>query len=109
MVSAVKDICIFMIIVQAIVCFAPSGAYEKYIRILVGLLMILRITEPIFGIFMDGEAKAEIQNRVMALQEELESQKVDFGEFTEIFRENLEMTVMDVPNSGKEGGKGVKR
>lgn len=109
MISAVKDICIFMIIVQAILCFSPGSVYEKYIRILVGLLMILRITEPIFGIFMDGEAKVEIQNRVMALQEELESQKVEFGEFTEIFQDDIEITVTGVPGSEKEGGKGVKR
>ena len=75
MVSAVKDICIFMIIVQAVLCFTPSSSYEKYIRVLVGILLILRITEPVFGIFLKEETKAEIQNRVMALQEELENQE----------------------------------
>ena len=48
-----------------------TGSYEKYIKILIGILMILRITEPVLGFFMDGEAKMEIQRRAMALQEEL--------------------------------------
>ena len=71
MVSPIKDICIFMITVQAVMYFAPGGSYEKYIKILIGILMILRITEPVLGFFMDGEAKMEIQRRAMALQEEL--------------------------------------
>lgn len=75
MVTAVKDICIFMIIVQAVLCFTPSSSYEKYIRVLVGILMILRITEPIFGIFLKEETRTEIQNKVMVLQEELENQE----------------------------------
>lgn len=109
MVSAVKGICIFMIIVQAVLYFAPGSAYEKYIRILVGLLIVLRITEPVFGIFMDEEAKAEIQSRVMELQEELEDQRVDFEEFPEDFWGDFKLMVTDVPDMEKEGGKGVER
>lgn len=87
MVSAVKDICIFMIIVQAVLCFAPNAAYEKYIRVLVGVLIILRITEPLFGIFLKEETRAEIQNRVTALQEELENQKFEIkDQDMEIYR-----------------------
>ena len=109
MVSAVKDICIFMIIVQAVLCFAPGSAYEKYIRILVGLLIILRITEPVFGIFMDEGAKAEIQSKVMELQEELENQREDFEEFPEDFWEDFHLTVTADPDLEKEGEKGVER
>ncbi len=88
MVSAIKDICIFMIIVQAVMYFAPGGSYEKYIKILIGILMILRITEPVLGFFMDGEAKMEIQRRAMALQEEL---KVREWELVELEGQRLEV------------------
>lgn len=79
MVTAVKDVCIFMIIVQAVLCFTPGNSYEKYIRILVGILMVLRITEPVFGFFMNEETKMEIQNKVRIFQEELENQTIEIG------------------------------
>ena len=41
MVEAIKEICIFVIIAQAVMFFVPGNAYMKYVRILVGILMIL--------------------------------------------------------------------
>lgn len=87
MVLAIKDICIFIIIAQAVLCFAPGNSYEKYIRILVGIIMILRITEPVFGIFLDGEAKKEIQSRVTVFMEELD----EIGQEIEIDDRNAEV------------------
>ena len=55
MVAAVKEICIFVMIAQAVMFFVPSNSYMKYVRILVGVMMILKITEPVFGLFLDEE------------------------------------------------------
>ena len=41
MISAIKEICIFMIIAQAILFFVPGTSYGKYVRLLVGMMLIL--------------------------------------------------------------------
>lgn len=69
MILAIKEICIFMLIAQAILFFVPGAAYMKYVRILVGILIILRITEPMLDFFADEKAGKEIQERIDALFE----------------------------------------
>lgn len=67
MILAVREICIFMIIAQAVMFFVPSGSYMKYVRVLVGILMILRITEPILTFLADDGTGQEIQGRMQEL------------------------------------------
>ncbi len=77
MVAAIKEICIFVIIAQAIMFFVPGNSYMRYVRILVGIMMILKITEPIFGLFLDEEKEQEIRERVLLLE-----QNIDLGSST---------------------------
>lgn len=72
MVGAIKEICIFVIIAQAIMFFVPGNSYMKYVRILVGILMILKITEPIFGLFLDEEKEKEISEEIALLEQKIE-------------------------------------
>lgn len=72
MVGAIKEICIFVIIAQAIMFFVPGNSYMKYVRILVGILMILKITEPVFDLFLDGEKEKEISEGIMRLEQNID-------------------------------------
>lgn len=72
MVAAIKEICIFVIIAQAIMFFVPGNSYMKYVRVLVGIMMILKITEPIFGLFLDEEKEQEIANRILLLEQNID-------------------------------------
>lgn len=72
MIHAIKEICIFMLIAQAILFFVPEGTYMKYVRILVGILVILRITEPLLEIFLDENTGKEMQERMAGILEEAE-------------------------------------
>lgn len=73
MVGIVKEICIFIIIAQAILFFVPGSSYVKYVRILVGIIMILRITEPIFGLLAEEGEQTEIGERIRILEEQLQT------------------------------------
>lgn len=73
MVAAIKEICIFVIIAQAIMFFVPGNSYMKYVRVLVGIMMILKITEPIFGLVLDEEKEKEIRERVLLLEQNIDS------------------------------------
>lgn len=72
MILAIKEICIFMLVAQAILFFVPGGTYMKYVRILVGILMILRITEPLLYFFADENTGKEIQKRMAELMKDAE-------------------------------------
>lgn len=72
MVTAMKEICIFVIIAQAILFFVPGNAYMKYVRVLVGIMMILKITEPIFGLFLDEEKEWEIAERILLIEQNMD-------------------------------------
>ena len=71
MVGAIKEVCIFVIIAQAVMFFVPGNSYMKYVRILVGILMILKITEPVLGLLLDEEKEKEIRERILLLEQEI--------------------------------------
>lgn len=72
MTLAIKEICIFMLIAQAILFFVPGGTYMKYVRILVGILMILWITEPLLEFWADEDTGMQIQKRMTEIFKEAE-------------------------------------
>lgn len=51
LVELIKRIGIFMIAAQAVLHFAPGQKYEKYIKLIVGALILLQFVAPLGGIF----------------------------------------------------------
>lgn len=74
MVGIVKEICIFMIISQAVLFFVPGSSYIKYVRVLVGIMMILRIIEPLFSWVDKEEKTGELSSRIWQLEEQIETE-----------------------------------
>ena len=75
MVSIVKEICIFMIVAQAVLFFVPGSVYVKYVRVLVGIMMIMGITGPLFGLFLSEDKKLEIGQKIEALEAGIRSEE----------------------------------
>ncbi len=50
LVETIKKIGIFMIAAQAVLHFAPGQKYEKYIKLIVGTLILLQFVAPLCGI-----------------------------------------------------------
>ena len=75
MVSVVKEICIFMIVAQAVLFFVPGSVYVKYVRVLVGIMMIMGITGPLFGLFLSEDKKLEIGQKIEALEAGIRSEE----------------------------------
>lgn len=71
MIAVMKEICIFMLIAQAVLYFVPGTSYVKYVRVLVGIMLILRIAEPLFGLFLEEEEKLILEERIKEIQEEI--------------------------------------
>lgn len=59
MVEVIKNICIFMIIAQAVLLLVPGNSYMKYVKVLIGILMILMLSGALLSWFGEEGIKAE--------------------------------------------------
>lgn len=73
LVDLIKKIGIFMIAAQAVIHFAPAQKYEKYMKLIVGILILLQFLMPVYRIFTGtewdwGKISSDMEN-VFAIQE----------------------------------------
>lgn len=52
----IKKIAIFMIAAQAVIHFAPDIKYAKYMKLIVGIMILLQFLSPVYGIVSGMEA-----------------------------------------------------
>ena len=78
MISSIKEICFFMIIAQGILYFVPGDSYMKYVRILVGVLMILRLMTPFLNLITNTDISREINWKIAQLEQSIEWEQQEF-------------------------------
>ncbi|MCM1045791.1 MAG: stage III sporulation protein AF [Candidatus Gastranaerophilales bacterium] len=69
-----RSICqigIFMVCAQAIVHFRPDKSYEKYMKLLVSVMILVQIFQPI-GSLLRGDGGEEFWERMQRFQRQLE-------------------------------------
>lgn len=71
MLPIIKEIGIFIVIAQAILYFVPKETYAKYVKVLIGIMMIAKIATPVFSLF-SGDTWEEIVFQGNLLEEELQ-------------------------------------
>lgn len=71
MLEAIKNACIFLLIAQILMVLVPEEAYAKYVRVLVSLILILKITQPLLALVSGREAREVMQSNVEQLCVEL--------------------------------------
>lgn len=83
--QAICRVGIFMICAQAIIHFRPNGSYEKYLKLLVGVMVLMQLFVPLAGFLSgggQGEGALALEDFVESFQEgmreaEKNSQKTD--------------------------------
>lgn len=70
--QAICKVGIFMICAQAIIHFRPQEAYEKYLKLLVSVMILIQLFLPV-GSFLLGDGMGETAERLEQFMEELES------------------------------------
>lgn len=68
----IKRMGVFLLCAECILHFAPGNSYQKYIRALIGLMILMQFMVPIRAI-LTGEEKAVIESQVNELRYQLES------------------------------------
>lgn len=103
--DAIREIGIFIVIAQAILYFVPGEAYVKYVKVIIGIIMIAKMAQPVLA-FADGgeweqllEQTAEFSSAADWNQEEMET--VDnSGEIKEKIEEELAARLNQRPLEG---------
>ena len=71
--QAICKVGIFMICAQAIIHFRPREVYEKYLKLLVSVMILIQLFLP-FGGFLLGESVGETAERLALFRERLEQE-----------------------------------
>ena len=56
MTEVIRETGIFIIVAEAMVCLAPSEVYTKYIRLIVGMVLVVRLALPVLSLFSGNGA-----------------------------------------------------
>lgn len=77
----IRSIIIYMLLVSVLLHLIPDESYRKYVRIAVGLLLLLIVIEPVSSLFSDGSAAdfltEELPEGTWSGQEELFRQEAE--------------------------------
>lgn len=55
MTETLKEIGIFIVIAQAVLYFVPGEHYTKYVKVIVGIIMIAKLSQPILNLAFSGD------------------------------------------------------
>lgn len=73
MLTAIREVGIFIVIAQAILFFVPGESYVKYVKVIVGIIMIVKIAQPVLSLVTDGEWENIVEQAVS------DSERYGFG------------------------------
>lgn len=62
---------IFMICAQAIIHFRPDGSYEKYLRMLVSVMILVQVFLPVANLFSAGMQQS-IEERIAGMERQIQ-------------------------------------
>ena len=85
---------IFMICAQAVIHFRPKEVYEKYLKLMVSVMVLIQVFLPI-GNFLLGDGREDVLNALGQLGRELEQSMEEAGEDAAAADELLEKMTLE--------------
>lgn len=85
--SKIGQMAIFMICARTLLHFRAKESYEKYLKLLVSLMLLVLLVEPLMDVFgkgEEGECLQRIQSYSYQLQDILENEQLNNEEISEI-------------------------
>ncbi len=86
MLTKIGQLAIFLICAQTLLHFRAKQAYEKYIKLLVSMMLLILLVEPVMNLLGKGEQGSfleSIQVYEGELMDILENQQLETGEISE--------------------------
>lgn len=87
MIEIIKEIGIFIVIAQSVLYFVPGQTYAKYVKVIIGIIMIAKMTQPILTL-ITGEEWEKIMEQTAVIGD---TQEFDTAKF---FTENSQNTIL---------------
>lgn len=96
---------IFLICAQTIVHFRPKEAYEKYLKLLLSVMLLTQLLQPVLSVF-GGGADQNVQAQVEEFTEELQSVLNRASERAKQSQEDIGNTAAAVVQEAEEAQEG---
>ena len=96
---------IFLICAQTIVHFRPKEAYEKYLKLLLSVMLLTQLLQPVLSVF-GGGADQNVQAQVEEFTEELQSVLNRASERAKQSQEDIGNTAAVVVQEAEEAPEG---
>ena len=94
--SKIGQLAVFLICAQTLVHFRPKKSYEKYIKLLVSMMLLILLVEPVMDFLGKGE-KGDFLERIFVYEQKLEeiliSPQLDAGQIEGILQNILQQRV----------------
>lgn len=113
LVQSIKQIGVFMICAQVILHFKPSVKYEKYLKLLLSVMVLVQILIPVVNAF-SGKSSVDFYMRIEEIQTEIDKNMEQLEIENAINEENilnqtLEEIKLRINNDAEGSGLHVKR
>ena len=92
--QTVKQIGVFMICAQIILHFKPSAKYEKYLKLLISVMVLVQIIMPMVNL-LPGEGSASFLTRVQEIQTEIDKSMEQLEIENAVNEENILNTTLE--------------
>lgn len=103
--EGIREIGIFLVIAQAVLYFVPGEAYEKYVKVMIGVIMIALAAQSVLGA-VKGEKGEEIRLASKEFKEILEKEpELPGWESSKMVFEGMERELAEYE---QEEGKGTE-
>lgn len=96
---------IFLICAQTIVHFRPKEAYEKYLKLLLSVMLLTQLLQPVLSVF-GGGADQNVQAQVEEFTEEMQSVLNRASERAKQSQEDIGNTAAAVVQEAEEAEEG---
>ncbi len=98
----IGEITIFMICGRVITHFRPKGSYEKYLKMLLSIMLLIQFFQPVCSIFLGGSDKS-LEQSVAGFQESMNASMEEAAGRAAIAEQKLEqMSLLEVQERLKE-------
>lgn len=112
--GSIRQMSIFMICAQALIYFKPKGSYEKYLKLLVGAMVLVQLFGPVQALLSGGGQSLEEriafysssfeQGLGEAALEEYRMEQIRRQLLTSQIGAQMESWNMETENGGEEAG-----
>ena len=92
--QTVKQIGVFMICAQVILHFKPSAKYEKYLKLLISVMVLVQIIMPVVNL-LPGEDSTSFMTRVREIQAEIDESMEQLELENAVNEENILNTTLE--------------